>query len=572
MTYDVFISYRRKTGADDARLLQQALKSRGYNVFFDYDSLRDGKFDEKIFEAIDEAPVFVLMLTKGSLANCTKKSDWVRMEIEQALKKERKIVPVSTTPNLTFFPKKLPKALSSIKNIEISELNKASLFEESVDKIIVNRFPAGLKNKTNNDRTKTTSAVFKFFSNENCHIFLDGNEIGNMKGMSIKPFCYSVKRKGTYRFTFINSITYETKVNDEYIDSDEEKMVKIKWEERKPFESDKEWPEKTMISGDIYQVKFGGFSFDMIRVEGGQMNVGATKEQEDDAEQNEYPAHRIKLPTFYMAQYPVTQNLWELVMGYSKTSFKDNSIYSDDISSDNNSLSSSIAKYTGAAVGAAPDVTSGAFPSTATTIGATLLPVGYSLLGGLGVVGAAAASAIAKKVIDSKRSRKVLSGVNVTSDKGHLPIESIDYDEACEFVKRLSQMTNIHFSLPTEDEWEYAARGGKKSKGYKFSGGNDIDEVAWYRGNSDGTTHPVGLKKPNEIGLYDMSGNVWEWTETPAYSYGHEIPLNKNCFIRRGGSWWHESMNCRVSRRYASNRDKKTSGLGLRVVIRENIL
>ena len=572
MTYDVFISYRRKTGADDARLLQQALIRRGYNVFLDYDSIRDEKFDKKIFDAIEQAPVFILMLTEGSLDDCTKKSDWVRREIEHALRKNRKIVPVSTTPNVSFFPKKLPKALFSIKNIVISELNKASLFEESVDKIIMNRLPTDLQNKTNSDKILMVSAIFKFYSNENCHIFLDGNEIGNMKGMSEKPFCYSVKRKGTYRFTFINSITSETKVNGEYIDSDEEKIVKIKWEERKPFEADKECPEIIMISGDRYQVKFGGFSFDMIRVEGGQMKIGATKEQEDDAEQNEYPAHRIKLHTFYMARYPVTQNLWELVMGYTKASFKDNSIDSEDASNDNSSLSSTIAAYTDAVAGTVSDVTSGASPSAAATIGATLLPIGFSFLGGAGVVGAVAAGAIAKKVIDSKRSRKASSRMNVTSDKGQLPIESIDYNEACEFVRRLSQMTNIHFSLPTEDEWEYAARGGKKSRGYKYAGGNDIDEVAWYRDNSDGTTHPVGLKKPNELGLYDMSGNVCEWTKTPAHSYDKDIIPNKNCYIRRGGSWWHEEKNCRVSRRYSSNRSKKTSGLGLRVVIRDNII
>lgn len=151
---------------------------------------------------------------------------------------------------------------------------------------------------------------------------------------------------------------------------------------------------------------------------------------------------------------------------------------------------------------------------------------------------------------------------------GHYPVENLSHDEAIEFVRRISKMTNIKFSLPSEEEWEYAARGGQKSKGFKYAGSNNIAEVAWYRGNAGDTTHPVGEKAPNELGLYDMSGNVWEWTETPAHSYASDVAPGGTIFIRRGGSWWHEAKNCRVSRRYASDHLKKTSGLGLRVVIR----
>ena len=156
-------------------------------------------------------------------------------------------------------------------------------------------------------------------------------------------------------------------------------------------------------------------------------------------------------------------------------------------------------------------------------------------------------------------------------DKGHYPAENLSLDEAREFVRRLSRMTNIEFDLPTEEEWEYAARGGQKSKHFCYAGSNNLDEVAWHRNNSERKTHPVGEKRPNELGLYDMCGNVWEWTRTPAHSYSANIEPEGSVFIRRGGSWWHEDKNCRVSRRYASDRSKKTSGLGLRIVIRKNI-
>ncbi len=139
--YDVFISYRRKSGVDDARLLQQALKARGYEVFFDYYSLRVGKFDEKIFEAIKEAAVFILMLTEGALDGCAKEEDWVRAEIECAIDNGRQIIPVWPSDQKLSFPGNLPPKLRDIPLLQVSELNKASLFDESVNKIVQNSFP-----------------------------------------------------------------------------------------------------------------------------------------------------------------------------------------------------------------------------------------------------------------------------------------------------------------------------------------------------------------------------------------------------------------------------------------------
>ena len=145
--YDVFISYRRKTGVNDARLLQQALRVRGYNVFFDFDSLRDGKFNARILHAIDEAKVFILMLTDGSLDQCLDEGDWVRLEIAHAIKAGKKIVPIKPSDQFFEFPVVLPHEMESIRNEQFSELNKGALFEESVNKIIRDRFPSDIKSK-----------------------------------------------------------------------------------------------------------------------------------------------------------------------------------------------------------------------------------------------------------------------------------------------------------------------------------------------------------------------------------------------------------------------------------------
>ena len=109
---------------------------------------------------------------------------------------------------------------------------------------------------------------------------------------------------------------------------------------------------------------------------------------------------------------------------------------------------------------------------------------------------------------------QAVMGSNPSSTKRiQHPVENVTWDDCQEFVGKLNKLTGMNFRLPTEAEWEYAARGGSKSKGYLYSGSNDLNEVGWYWGNMDLTTEDVALKKPNELGIYDMSGNVYEWCQ-----------------------------------------------------------
>ena len=158
---------------------------------------------------------------------------------------------------------------------------------------------------------------------------------------------------------------------------------------------------------------------------------------------------------------------------------------------------------------------------------------------------------------------------------GDYPVDNVSWFDCQEFVKKLNARTGMKFRLPTEAEWEYAARGGDRSKGYKYAGSDNLDEVGWYYDNSDKHTHPVGLKKPNELGLYDMSGNVWEWCQDWYNDYTAEARTNPagpqsgkwGSRVLRGGSYGYYAGDCRVSIRSDYAPGSGLDSFGLRVVL-----
>ena len=169
---------------------------------------------------------------------------------------------------------------------------------------------------------------------------------------------------------------------------------------------------------------------------------------------------------------------------------------------------------------------------------------------------------------------QAVMGSNPSEYKGdNLPVETVSWNDCQKFISKLNSLTGRMFRLPTEAEWEYAARGGKESRGYQYSGSSNISDVAWYDENSGSKTHPVGTKQANELGIYDMTGNVWEWCSDWYSSYSSSSQTNPtgsdsgSARVSRGGGWFNDASYCRLSVRFYYTPDFRLDILGLRLAL-----
>lgn len=273
--------------------------------------------------------------------------------------------------------------------------------------------------------------------------------------------------------------------------------------------------------GSDYIETASGLNLEMIFVEGGTFEMGCTPEQ-SDCEDDEKPVHTVRVDDFYIGKYEVTYGQFK--------EFIDATSYKSDADKGNGSYIWN---------GSSWEMKSGV------------------------------------------NWRCDVNGNTLSPSEYNHPVIHVSWNDATEYCDWLSKQTGEAYRLPREAEWEYAARGeatttssaSVASAPYKYSGSNNIDKVAWYDDNSGSKTHPVGQKQANELGIYDMSGNVWEWCSDWYGSYGSGSQTNPvgaasgSYRVLRGGSWYNDASNCRVSNRGSNNPGYRNNIIGFRLVL-----
>ena len=154
-----------------------------------------------------------------------------------------------------------------------------------------------------------------------------------------------------------------------------------------------------------------------------------------------------------------------------------------------------------------------------------------------------------------------------TDPQCNLPVENVSWNDCQHFIEQLNKLTGMSFRLPTEAEWEFAARGGVQSHNYPYSGSDKLSDVAWTTDNRGNKTHEMKTKQPNELGLYDMTGNVWEWCEDWYGSYDPSKPQTSKRKVLRGGGWLNEPRYFRVTFRELAFPECRYYCFGMRLAL-----
>jgi len=434
--YDIFISYRRDGGAQYARTLQLMLEKKGYRVFLDYDELVDEKFSPQIAAAIKSSTIYMILLTKGSMARCANEGDWVRRELEIAIENGKRIVPVNPDGSFDGVPDTVPPRIkSTIEETQYSEINFGQALNATVDLMVNKRIKPYIHHTS---RIKWSIAFAAIL-------------ITVATGWSIWQH-----KNTTDVIAEIESLKLETTFQGNNIS----------------------WPEdiskqQLIVIGEIFN--------NMQLIEGGEFLQGAEPLADGSYHENvevefETPAHRVAVETFYMSKFEVSVGQWNAIMNDSR------------------------------------------------------------------------------------------------EGDPNIPISSVTFNQATAFAKRLHDLTGIDFRLPTEPEWEYAAKGGQEPENFMYAGSDKPNQVAWYAKNSGGKSHANIQGDLPETGtiddLFNMSGNVSEWCNTEFLPYDDSVLISEErTMVTRGGNFDSEEYGITVTHRTPALPTASYPTLGFRLAI-----
>lgn len=425
-TYDIFISYRRVGGAQYARILQLMLIQRGYKVFLDYDELTDGVFSDKIRAAIKEAPVFILVLSGGSMARCANEGDWVREEITLAVEQRKHIIPVNPDNSFDGFPDGMPEKLKeAIGSHQHSEISFGQALGATIDLLIKNRLTPTLGERT---------------SKEHVDIDFKNAQESLRKQDSHNRFIKLATLVGIAVVVLISLVT-----------------CLLFWHHQKAD------AESSTLRKELHEKH---------STVGLNMAPNLTVQQMCAIDTLLSNMIAVRPDTLWMCKYEFPCGWWHR-----------------------------------------------------------------------------------------------LKGEKIDPLTANLPVTNVSFAEISMFLGDLYDMTGIMFSLPSVDDWQYAAHGGQYNETTIYAGDSVADKVAWYNGNSGGCIHPSDGQQglwPNYLDLYDMSGNVGELCNSTFVNGEDNAPLTV-C----GGDYTSSVQEVTIASMKPQDADEGGETVGFRISIKK---
>ncbi len=549
MIYDVFISYRRNGGFETAKYLYDWLSGKGYTVTFDIDTLREGDFDKALLSRIEQCTDFILVVDRHCFDRTIDHSvkpeqDWLRNELAYALQLRKNIIPVLLAGAV--FPDGLPKEIEDVKRKNGPQYSH-EYFDSFCNKLkeMLHSMPRNNYGVAEKKQTSRHGAPnLKVKCNLDCVMYIDGEEYGTLSAGRLQKIPLA---EGEYMLEFKGVENESDKIIVEKFEMpNKDKLynvdLKAKKEERERQEIERK------------------------QIEEGVDKKRALKDRVEILIREESQPLMINLEKHFILGRKKTrglkQKLFErLVQEQRKDNYSQSeyALHAEELLKVG-SVKFKMLKVEGGTftMGATREQGSDAFDDEKPAHEVTLSDY---YIGETEV---------------TQALWKAVMGYNPSEHQGdgNLPVEQVSWEDIVKkFIPALNTKTGRTFRLPTEAEWEYAARGGNRGKGYRYSGSNNIDEVAWFGENSEGKPHPVKEKDANELGLYDMSGNVLEWCQDWVGKYNSDTQTNpkgldkKTSRVLRGGSWLNSERCCRVSHRNDGAPDICGSNIGFRLVM-----
>lgn len=520
--YDIFISYRREGGGATAGRINDMLTSDGYSVSYDVDTLREGRFDQQLLERIEQCQDFILVVDKNCFVRMIDPStdpqnDWLWQELSYALQLKKNVIPVLLAG--TGFPKKLPE---DIDNVRFCNGPKCvhEYFDSFYTKLkeMLRAYPRLTKpSYMESASTMKNMPCLKLKADIDCIFYLDGEERSHLKAGILQKFPLA---PGEYELMFVSTDNVEDRIEMVFEMPETDKLQRISLSEvinirlQKEIQATKIAEEKRLAEEKRKAEEQR--QAELRRQEAERKAAEERKKEEERRRLEENARLGVK-------EFTVKGVLFKMIR-----------------------------------------VEGGSFMMGANDlIEFNGLPPHQVTLSDYFMGETPVTQALWHTVMNSSFDEM----------EANYPVTYVSWKDCQKFIQRLNLQTGMKFSLPTEAQWEYAARGGKKSQDFKYAGSNKIEDVAWYEDNSGDKIHPVKRKKTNELGLCDMSGNVWEWCQDWDGNYSRSSqtnpigPLSGDERVLRGGSWNCGAMGCHVSYHDSCNPGYCNGSIGFRLAL-----